>query len=228
MPAKVSTLTEGVQKVMLTSNLKTTMTVLLVLACASGVMALLPALGQPATAEGKPPEKGQGEPAAPYLVLTVQGTDGGSPRYTITEFDASGKVRWSVAPGRDLSQPPASPPPPPGNFGLPPGTDARPEELAALRDYFTRARKDANAPHHLRVVLATDAPIGKSTVAGLRCCLDTGFEKVRLTGYIPGGGETPPLRPGPDGSAEGYKRYSGESVEIKTVVEEYEKALDRL
>src|SRR6266542_1761475 len=45
-------------------------------------------------------------PAGPFLVLTVRGLDGARSPYTLTEFDARGKVRWSVTPGADLADKP--------------------------------------------------------------------------------------------------------------------------
>ena len=73
-----------------------------------------------------------------------------------------------------------------------------------------------------------ESPAGGFSVEALRCCLEAGFESVRFTGYVPLGGEIPPLKPGPGGEAEGYKRYQGELIDTKKLLSDYEKALKRL
>ena len=100
----------------------------------------------------------------------------------------------------------------------------------AAREYLTRVKKDPNAPRDLRVVFTDDAQIGGFSTEALKCCLDAGFEKIRFTGYIPFGGGArgiPQLKPGPDGEAEGYKRYKGELVDTKKLLTDYAEALRR-
>jgi RNA polymerase sigma factor (sigma-70 family) len=163
-------------------------------------------------------------PAAPFLVLTVRGLGGVRSPCTLTEFDARGKALWSVTPGPDLAEQPK-----PGGAPVDPkNLEDRPAVIAAVREYLTRVRKDPNAPHDLCVVFTNDAQLGGFSAEALRCCLDAGFEKIRFTGYIPFGGFIPLLKPGPDGEAEGYKRYKGELVDTKRLLTDYEKALNRL
>ena len=183
------------------------------------------AVGQekPAVNKAAPPA-GPQQPAAPYLVLSVRGADGTRSPYTLTEFDAGGKALWSVTPGADVAGTPK-----PGRFLIDlEDAQVRRDVNAAVRGYLTRVKQDPNAPHDVRVVLTADAPVGEFSVEALRLCLEAGFEHVRFTGYVPLGGETPRLRPGLDGKAEGYKRYQGEPVHTKTLLTDYEKALERL
>ncbi|HEX4608144.1 MAG TPA: sigma-70 family RNA polymerase sigma factor [Urbifossiella sp.] len=169
--------------------------------------------------------------AAPYLVLTVSSPNRERVPYTIAEFDAKGMVLWSVTPGLDLAEP--------WNSGGKLIDNLRElvheNAVAGARGYLTRVRKDVTAPRDLRVVFATDAPLGATdaplggySTEALKCCRDAGFEKIRFTGYVPLGGEIPALKPGPDGEAEGYRRYRGEVVETRKLLGDYEKALRRL
>jgi RNA polymerase sigma factor (sigma-70 family) len=181
------------------------------------------AVGQekPAANKADPPA-GPQPPAAPYLVLSVSGPDGA--RCTLTEFDARGKVLWGVIPAVDVGGTPK----PIGTLFDRDGAQTRRDVSAAVRGYLTRVQKDPNAPKDVRVVFTADAEVGGFSVEALRCCREAGFESVRFTGYIPLGGEIPPLKPGPDGEAEGYKRYQGELVDTKKLLSDYEKALKRL
>ena len=158
----------------------------------------------------------------PYVVFTVRGIAEDTRRtvpepFTITEYDAEGKCLWSATPGRDQAEKGATPP--------------RLIELdrdaitRGARDYLTRLRKDATAPHDLRVVFEPDDRVGGFTLEALRACRDAGFDTIRFTGYIPHGGFIPQLKPGPDGEAEGYTRYTGGRVETKKLLADYERAL---
>jgi hypothetical protein len=170
-------------------------------------------------------QKPKAEPASgPYLVLSVRGLDGARSPYTLTEFDARGKVLWSVTPGADV----AATPKPGGALIDLKDVDTQQAVIAAVREYLTRVRKDPNAPRDLRVVFDADAQLGGFSVEALKCCSDAGFETIRFTGYVPLGGFIPQLKPGPDGEAEGYKRYKGELVETKTLLTDYAEALRRL
>ncbi|HEX4608143.1 MAG TPA: hypothetical protein VH092_08050 [Urbifossiella sp.] len=163
-------------------------------------------------------------PAGPYLVLTVRGPGRDRAPYVITEFDAKGMVLWSATPGLDL----AAPSNPGGKANDLTSDLVQGDEVAGVRSYLTRVQKDATAPRDLRVVFATDAPLGGVSTEALKSCRDTGFEKVRFTGYVPFGGFIPLLKPGPDGEAEGYKRYKGEVVETRKLLDDYELALRTL
>jgi hypothetical protein len=153
----------------------------------------------------------------------VRGPDGTRSPYTLTEFDARGKVLWSVTPGADVAATPTRG----GALIDLKDLDTQRAVIAGVREYLTRVRKDPSAPRDLRVVFDADAQLGGFSVEALRCCLDVGFEKVRFTGYIPLGGFIPQLKPGPDGEAAGYKRYKGELVDTKTLLTDYAEALRR-
>jgi hypothetical protein len=130
-------------------------------------------------------------------------------------------VLWSVTPGADVAEPPKP--------GAPlidlKSVEAQQAVIAAAREYLTRVKKDPNAPRDLRVVFTNDAQLGGSSAEALKCCLDAGFKTIRFTGYIPFGGFIPLLKPGPDGEAEGYKRYKGEIVDTKKLLTDYAQAL---
>jgi hypothetical protein len=100
--------------------------------------------------------------------------------------------------------------------------------VAAVRGYLTRMKNDPNAPHDLRVVFDADAQVGGFSAEALKSCADAGFETIRFTGYLPLGGFIPELKPGPDGEAEGYRRYKGELLDPRKLLSDYEKALRRL
>ncbi len=176
-----------------------------------------------AVTQPDPPAKA-GEP---YTVLTVRGlptptTKFGAPEpFTITEYDAMGKCLWSVIPGRDQAEKWS--------------TTVKLIELdqdaiiGGAREYLTRVRKDKDHPRELRVVVETDAQVGGFTLAGFEVCRDAGFDTIKLTGYLPnGGGFIPQLKIGPDGEAEGYRRYRGERVETKKLLADYAKTLRTL
>ncbi len=161
------------------------------------------------------------KPAAPFLVLTVRGLDDSRSPYTLTEFDASGKVLWSVTPGADVAEKP--------KLGATlidlKNRETQQAVIAAAREYLTRVKKDPNAPRDLRVLFDNDAQIGGFSIEALKCCQEAGFEKIQFTGYIPFGGFIPLLKPGADGEAEGYKRYKGEVVDTKKLLTDYAEAL---
>ena len=167
---------------------------------------------------------GPQQPAGPFLVLTVRGLDGTRSPYTLTEFDAQGKVLWSVTPGADVAEQPK----PGGQLIDLKSLETQQAVIAATREYLTRVKKDPNAPRDLRVVFTNDAQLGGFSAEALGCCLAAGFEKIRFTGYIPLGGFIPQLKPGPDGEAKGYKRYKGELVDTKKLLTDYGEALRRL
>lgn len=164
-----------------------------------------------------------GGPKAPYVVFTIRGlgTTGrtGAPEpFTITEFDAKGKCLWSVIPGRDQAE----------KWNTTVKLIELDQEaiIGGARAYLTRVRKDATAPRDLRVVIESDAQVGGFTLAGLGVCRDAGFDTINLTGYLPnGGGFIPMLKVGPNGEAEGYKRYTGERVETKKLIADYGQTL---
>jgi uncharacterized protein (TIGR03067 family) len=183
-----------------------------------------PGTGGKAEDKKAEPPVGPQLPAGPYLVLTVRGLDGVRSPYTVTEFDARGKVLWSLTPGADV----ADKRKPDGALIDLKDAQTQQDVIAAVRGYLTRVKKDPNAPHDLHVVFTNDGQLGGYSAESLKCCLDAGFEKIRFTGYIPFGGEIPQLKPGPKGEAEGYKRYKGELVDTKKLLADYVEALRRL
>jgi RNA polymerase sigma factor (sigma-70 family) len=173
-----------------------------------------------------PPPAGKAE-AGPYIVFAVRGLTPGTTRpvvpepFTITEFDAAGKCRWCVVPGGDLAKKWAS-----GELNFGPDSAA---VVRGARDYLTRVRKDAAAPRDLRLEIETRAPIGGFTLEAIKACVDAGFERFKVTGFVPtGGGFIPQLQIGPDGEAEGYKRYRGEEVDGKQFLADYQRMLRTL
>ncbi|QDU23798.1 RNA polymerase sigma factor [Urbifossiella limnaea] len=168
-----------------------------------------------------------GGPKAPYIVLTIRGLpQAGASRgvlepFTITEFDERGKCLWSVIPGRDQAE----------KWSTTVKLIELDQEaiIGGARAYLTRVRKDATAPRDLRVVIENDAQVGGFTLEGFKVCRDAGFDTIRLTGYLPsGGGFIPMLKVGPNGEAEGYKRYRGELVETKKLLADYAQMLRTL
>lgn len=159
-------------------------------------------------------------PDEPYVVLTVRGGNFAVLPFTVTEFDATGKVVWSVMPGINLTeQPPA---------GL--ALDMKKMEnqqlvIDGLAQYLKRLRATPNTPRDFRVVFENDVPIGGFPQIALKSCLDAGFDTIRFTGYMPFGGFIPLLKPGADGEAEGYKRYKGEVVRTKKLLDDYNLAM---
>jgi len=177
------------------------------------------AAGQDKEAPAVKPPAPPAKAGEPYTVFTIRGlgTTGrtGAPEpFTITEFDAKGKCLWSVIPGRDQAEKWS--------------TTVRLIELdqdaiiGGAREYLRRARKDVDHLRELRVVIENDAQVGGFTLEGLKLCRDAGFDTIKLTGYLPnGGGFIPMLNVGPNGEAEGYKRYRGERVETKKLLTDY-------
>lgn len=159
-------------------------------------------------------------PAEPYVVLTVRGGNFAVLPFTVTEFDATGKVVWSVMPGINLTEKP------PAGLAL----DMKKMEnqqlvIDGLAQYLKRLRATPNTPRDLRVVFENDVPIGGFPQIALKSCLDAGFDTIRFTGYMPFGGFIPLLKPGADGEAEGYKRYKGEVVRTKKLLDDYNLAM---
>ena len=179
----------------------------------------------PAVKQPDPPPARQD--VAAYVVFTIRGlptptTKFGAPEpFTIAEFDAKGKCLWSVIPGRDQAE----------KWSTTVKLIELDQEaiIGGARAYLTRVRKDATAPRELRVVVENDAQLGGFTLAGFGVCRDAGFDTIKLTGYLPnGGGFIPMLKVGPNGEAEGYKRYKGESVELKKLFADYARMMRTL
>mgnify|MGYP001008675881 FL=1 len=141
--------------------------------------------------------------------------------YTITEFGANGKVRWSLVPGRALAE----------KWTTTPKLVELDQDaiIGGARDYLARVKKDATAPHELRLEFTNDAQLGGFSLEALKVCRDAGFDRFKVIGYVPtGGGFIPQLQVGPDGEAPGYKRYRGEEVDGKQFLADYQRMLTSL
>lgn len=159
-------------------------------------------------------------PAGPRVVLTVYGADAVGP-FVLTEYDATGKVIGSTIPGVDLTTWPKT-----TGFLLS-STVFAPIE-AGLLHALTQLRGRAKVPE-LHVVFKNDVPpAGGYPLIGVETAGKAGYETIRFTGYRPLGGFIPQLKPEPDGEAPGYKRYKGEVVRTKKLLDEYSEALRRL
>ncbi|HYH65112.1 MAG TPA: sigma-70 family RNA polymerase sigma factor [Urbifossiella sp.] len=185
-----------------------------------------PAVGQDkeAPAVKQPDAPPARQDVAAYVVFTIRGIAPGNNRvgapepFTLTEFDAKGKCLWSVIPGRDQAEK--------WNSTVKLIELDQEAIIGGARAYLTRVRKDATAPRDLRVVIENEAQLGGFTMAGLAICRDAGFDTIKLTGYLAnGGGFIPQLKVGPNGEAEGYKRYKGERVELKKLIADYGQTL---
>lgn len=100
-------------------------------------------------------------------------------------------------------------------------------EQAMLQKLLARTHADPTAPKELRVVAEPNSKLAGYLVPVCKACDAAGYQSIKFTGYIFGGGIMLELKPEQKGEAPGYKHYQGAEKSPSELIKEIEEGMRR-
>lgn len=140
-----------------------------------------------------------------YIEITVRGT-AGKFEYEISEVPAHDPNERGTVP----------------KYG-----PLKTSDTTTLANLFRRAKADVTAPLDVRVIVEPQVTMGIGPQAALEACAKAGYDTVKYTGYVFGGGLALELKPNETGHVKGYTRYDAKPVKPAVLAKEIDEGMRR-